>query len=72
MMPVSRVKGKTRLVGSLLAGAGFCTASFDLIVTQRQLWRGVLVLLMGGLLIWFGTRKYSRDPEGKTPSANIL
>jgi len=67
-----QIKGKTRFAVSVLAGIGSCAASLDLMVTQRQLWRGILILLLGGFLIWFGARKYPREPEGKTPSSKIL
>lgn len=72
LTPVSRLKGQLRLLGSLLAGAAFCTGSVVQVAQDHRQWPGLLLSAMGGCLIWLGLRKYRRDPEGKTPSATIL
>jgi hypothetical protein len=72
LTPVSRFKGQVRLLGSLLAGVAFCTGSVVQIAQEHRQWPGLSLSALGGCLIWFGLRKYSRDPEGKTPSASIL
>ena len=72
LMPVSRTKGNTRLAGSILLGGGLSAESLIQMASQHGFWPEVILLPMGGVLIWLGVRKRSRDPEGKTPPAAIL
>jgi hypothetical protein len=72
LMPVSRTKGNTRLAGSILLGGGLSAESLIQMASQHGFWPEVTLLPMGGVLIWLGVRKHSRDPEGKTPPAAIL
>lgn len=72
LMPVSRWKGNVRFAGSLLVGVVFGAEALLQIAFRHRLWPEVLLLLMGGLLIWVGVRKRNRDPEGRTPPAAIL
>jgi hypothetical protein len=68
-MPVSALKGNTRLAGSILAGVGLSAESVIQMASQHRFWPEAILLPMGGILIWLGVRKHSRDPEGKTPPA---
>jgi hypothetical protein len=67
LMPVSRTKGTTHLAGSTLLGGGLCAQSLIQMASQHGFWAKVILLPMGGVLIWLGVRKHSRDPEGRTP-----
>jgi hypothetical protein len=72
LMPVSRGKSNVRFTGSLLVGIVFGAEALLQIAFRYRLWPEVLLLLMGGLLIWVGARKRNRDPEGRTPPAATL
>jgi hypothetical protein len=72
LMPVSLTKGNTRLAGSILLGGGLSAESVIQMASQHSFWPEVILLPMGGVLIWLGVRKHTRDPEGKTPPADIL
>jgi hypothetical protein len=72
LIQVSRAKGNTRLAGSILLGGGLSAASVIHMASHLESWPEVILLPMGGILIWLGVRKHSRDPEGKTPPAAIL
>jgi hypothetical protein len=67
LLPVSRGKSNVRFAGSLLVGIVFGAEALLQIASRHRLWPEVLLLLMGGLLIWVGARKRNRDPEGRTP-----
>jgi hypothetical protein len=70
-IPISKIKGIMRLIGSFTVGAGFCSASYA-ILKQGLVVQGTLIITFGLLLLWLGLRKYQRDPEGRTPAASIL
>ena len=72
LMPKSRRKGNVRFAGSLLVGIVFGAEALLQIASRHRFWPEVLLLLMGGLLIWVGVRKRNRDPEGRTPPAAVL
>ena len=69
---VSSQKGLWRLAASLLVGAAFIVGSIAQVVKQNQLWPGVFGLGAGAFLMWVGYRKYKKDPNGKTPVAQML
>jgi len=71
-VPVSRAKGRMRLMGSCLIGTAFLLASLTEMIYERAFWPKVIVALAGIFLIWVGFRKYQRDPDGKTPAAKML
>jgi sulfite exporter TauE/SafE len=72
MIPTSRLKGRVRLASSLLVGAAFPVMAISQGVMQRKPLLSVVELIAGAFLVWLGLRKYRRDPEGRTPSAQIL
>jgi len=70
LTPVSRAKGRLRLAGSLSIGAVFFIGSVPQIFAVG--WPAVIGTFCGVFLAWVGLRKYRRDPEGRSPSAQIL
>lgn len=69
---VSRAKGRIRLAGALLIGTAFPVAALSQAITVGKVLPGVIGVLGGLFLVWVGLRKYRRDPEGRTPLAQIL
>jgi hypothetical protein len=72
MMPASRAKGKTRLAGSLLLGAVLVLISVFQVVAGDCRWQEGILLLGGVGLAYLGVRRYRKDPEARTPAAQIL
>ena len=72
LLPVSRAKGWTRLLGSMFVGAGVGTALLSQPTSDNRVWPRVFGIVAGPLLMWAGLRKHRRDPEGRTPAASIL
>jgi ABC-type xylose transport system permease subunit len=72
LTPVSRQKGRIRLAGSLCIGAAFLIGSVSQILTKGKSIPALIGALCGVFLVWVGLRKYRRDPEGRSPSAQIL
>lgn len=72
VMRRSRAKGRCRLAGSFLLGLAFISAFPSALRDAPHLWQALLLPLAGLILIWLGVRKYRRDPEGRTPPAEIL
>jgi hypothetical protein len=72
LTPVSRAKGRIRLAGSLFVGTAILLAALSQAIAEGKLRLGVAGLLGAAFLVWVGLRKYRRDPEGRTPSAQIL
>ncbi len=70
--PVSPQKSLRRLIASLLVGAAFAVGSLLQIFTERRLWPGAFGLGAGVFLVWVGFRKRKRDPDGRTPAAQVL
>lgn len=70
--PVSPQKGLRRLVASLLVGAAFAGGSTLQMFIERHLWPGAFGLAAGVFLVWLGLRKHKRDPDGRTPAAQML
>lgn len=72
LTPVSLTKGRIRLSGSLFAGIAVPLSVLSQAIREGKLLLSVVGLLGGVVLVWVGLRKYRRDPEGRTPSAQIL
>ncbi len=72
LIPASKAKGQVRLLGSLFVGTGFCLDSLLHLMEGTESLQRSIELLAGAMLIWLGSRKYRRDPEGRTPPASIL
>ena len=72
LIPRSRAKGRLRLLGSLLIGCAFPVMALSQAVAQHKALLIVVGLVCGSFLVWVGFRKYRRDPEGRTPPAQIL
>ena len=72
LMPRSRAKGKMRLAGSVLLGLGFIWVVPTAFNGVLPVWRAAPFPVAGLVFIWLGIRKYRRDPEGRTPPAQIL
>lgn len=72
LVPASHKKGRIRLAGSLFIGAAFPVATSAQSLIERKLLPLLVGLIVGSFLAWIGWRKYRRDPQGKTPAAQIL
>jgi threonine/homoserine/homoserine lactone efflux protein len=72
LAPVSRAKGRMRLAGSLSIGIAIPLGGLSQAIREGKLLPSIVGLLGGVFLVWVGLRKYQRDPEGRTPSAQIL
>jgi hypothetical protein len=72
LTPVSRAKGRIRLSASLFIGIAIPLGALSQAIAEGKLLLGVAGLVGGVFLVWIGLRKYRRDPEGRTPSAQIL
>ena len=72
LTPVSRFKGRIRLLGSCLVGVAFLVTSVTEMIRAEKLWPQSLLTAAGIFLIWIGFRKYQRDPKGRTRTASIL
>lgn len=70
--PVSLAKGRMRFLGSLLIALAIPLGAIDQAITTSDLAPGVMGLLAGAFLAGVGVRKYRRDPEGRTPPAQML
>jgi hypothetical protein len=70
-IPISKLRGRVRLLSSLSVGTGFCLYSL-LPFTYGSSRQRIGLAGVGILLTWLGLRKYQRDPEGRTPAATIL
>jgi len=70
--PISRLKGRARLAGSLFVGIAIPLGALSEAIAHRNIVTAVIGLTAGVFLVWVGMRKYRRDPEGRTPSAQIL
>jgi hypothetical protein len=71
LLPVSKAKGWTRLSGSLSLGTGLAMGLLQA-APEGHLWQRFMGLVLVLILMWVGVRKHKRDPEGRTPSAQIL
>jgi hypothetical protein len=72
LTPVSRAKGRIRLAGSLIIGIAIPLGAIAQAVQEGRLRLGVGGILGGTFLVFVGLRKYHRDPEGRTPPAQLL
>jgi len=72
LIPVSRLKGRVRLFGSLSVATTFCVASLQEMHRQGDAGKMTLIFVDGIFLVGIGLRKYRRDPEGWTPPALVL
>jgi hypothetical protein len=72
LTPVSRAKGRIRLAASLFIGIAFPLGALSQAIGEGKLLPSVVGFVAGVFLVWIGLRKYRRDPEGRTPSAQIL
>lgn len=72
LTPVSKQKGLLRLVASLLVACAFWEAATIQMLGEHRLWPGAFGIGAGAFLAWIGYRKYKRDPEGRTPPAQML
>jgi hypothetical protein len=71
LRPVSRLKGKVRLLASLFGGAGVGVDSLTWIAKANLVWPAAIELAVGVYLIWTGLKTYRKDPEGKAPATSI-
>ena len=72
LTPVSRAKGYTRLAASLFCGPALMLHLLAQAFDEGEFLPGVIGLFVGVFLVWVGLRKHRRDPEGRTPPAQIL
>jgi len=72
VMQPSRSKGQLRLLGSMSLAAGFVVGSILQMAAESREWPASLGLAAGIFLAWVGLRKYRKDPDGRTPPADIL
>jgi threonine/homoserine/homoserine lactone efflux protein len=72
LIPVSRAKGRIRLAGSFFIGIAFPLGALEQTIAEGKILPGIVGFIGGAFLVWVGLRKYQRDPEGRTPPAQIL
>ena len=68
----SLVRGRIRLLGSILIALAMSLGGIEQTVTTYDFAPIVIGLLAGVVLAWVGVRKYRRDPEGRTRPAQML
>lgn len=70
--PLSSLKGRLRLLGSLFVGTAFTVGGLFQTMNEQRLGPGGFGVVFGIFLIWIGVRKHKRDPNGASPAAQML
>jgi hypothetical protein len=65
-------KASNAVSGSLFIGIAFALGALTQSMHTGKSLPGVVGLVAGAFLMWVGIRKYQRDPEGRTPPAQIV